>query len=84
MKGSVLTSELHVAQAVSKSLPPAFIDELDDYVEQLYEEDLSKKVTATGMIAQLFRDAGQIEVRADRENNSRVCRVCRITAGRQD
>eukprot|EP00201_Polytomella_parva_P001957 CAMPEP_0175087588 /NCGR_PEP_ID=MMETSP0052_2-20121109/29914_1 /TAXON_ID=51329 ORGANISM="Polytomella parva, Strain SAG 63-3" /NCGR_SAMPLE_ID=MMETSP0052_2 /ASSEMBLY_ACC=CAM_ASM_000194 /LENGTH=860 /DNA_ID=CAMNT_0016359951 /DNA_START=75 /DNA_END=2653 /DNA_ORIENTATION=- len=39
----------------------AFLDNLDEYVEGLYEEEMPKKVRATGMISQLFRNTENFE-----------------------
>jgi hypothetical protein len=40
----------------------AVMEDLDTYMEQLYEEDIGTKVTALGMIAQLFRKATSLNV----------------------
>lgn len=44
-----------------KQYDPAYLEELDSYIEDLYEEDMAKKVRATGMIAQLFRHTENFE-----------------------
>lgn len=40
----------------------AVMEDLDTYMEQLYEEDIGTKVTALGMIAQLFRKATSLNL----------------------
>uniref|UniRef100_A0A7S0RCX9 Kinesin-associated protein n=1 Tax=Chlamydomonas leiostraca TaxID=1034604 RepID=A0A7S0RCX9_9CHLO len=44
-----------------KQYDPAYLNELDSYIEDLYEEDMAKKIRATGMIAQLFRQTENFE-----------------------
>jgi len=45
-----------------KQYEPAYLKDLERYIEELYEEDMSVKVKATGMIAQLFRHTENFEV----------------------
>ena len=47
------------AQAAKYS--DASMDNLEAYMEQLYEEDIAAKVSGLGMLAQLFRDASNFE-----------------------
>lgn len=42
--------------------PPAFMDELETYLEGLYEEDLARRAEAAGMLCQLFRNTANLEV----------------------
>jgi len=42
--------------------PPAFLDELETYIEGLYEEDLTMRAAAAGMLCQLFRQLTHLEV----------------------
>lgn len=44
-----------------KQYEPAYMKDLDRYIEDLYEEDMAKKVRATGMICQLFRKTEYFE-----------------------
>eukprot|EP00798_Chlamydomonas_sp_ICE-L_P013630 gene13630-19508_t len=44
-----------------KQYEKAHLHELDNYLEDLYEEDVAKKVRATGMISQLFRSTENFE-----------------------
>jgi hypothetical protein len=37
------------------------VQELDDYMEKLYEDSVDAKVTATAKISQLFRNADYLE-----------------------
>lgn len=53
------TSQIFKAQA--KQYDPAYIEDLDNYIEDLYDEDMSKKVKATGMIASLMRNTENFE-----------------------
>jgi len=48
-----------VAQAVK--VDPAYIEELDDYMEKLYEDKVEDKIVATAKISQLFRNADYLE-----------------------
>mmetsp|Transcript_6170 Transcript_6170/g.13429 ORF Transcript_6170/g.13429 Transcript_6170/m.13429 type:complete len:806 (-) Transcript_6170:755-3172(-) len=52
-------SQIFKVQA--KQYEQAYLDDLDNYIEDLYEEDMSKKVKATGMIGQLFRNTENFE-----------------------
>ncbi|KAL6765847.1 kinesin-associated protein-domain-containing protein [Haematococcus lacustris] len=50
-----------IFKAQQKQYEPAYVKQLDTYIEELYEEDMSHKVHATGMIAQLFRQTENFE-----------------------
>mmetsp|Transcript_8017 Transcript_8017/g.22989 ORF Transcript_8017/g.22989 Transcript_8017/m.22989 type:complete len:794 (-) Transcript_8017:446-2827(-) len=49
------------AQYQAQKVEPAYIEELDDYIEKLYEDGAEAKVKATAQIAQLFRNADDLE-----------------------
>ncbi|KAG1668473.1 hypothetical protein FOA52_005246 [Chlamydomonas sp. UWO 241] len=51
-----------IFKAQMKQYEPAHLKDLEDYIEELYEEDMPKKVRATGMIAQLFRKTENFEL----------------------
>lgn len=56
--------QVHASQifkAQQKQYDPAYMENLDEYIEDLYEEDMAKKVRATGMISQLFRKTEYFE-----------------------
>ncbi|GAX77716.1 hypothetical protein CEUSTIGMA_g5159.t1 [Chlamydomonas eustigma] len=50
-----------IFKAQQKQYEQAYLEHLDEYMEDLYEEDMSKKVRATGMISQLFRKTENFE-----------------------
>ncbi|KAF6257067.1 kinesin-associated protein-domain-containing protein [Scenedesmus sp. NREL 46B-D3] len=51
-----------LASSSSSSSSPAFLEELDSYIEGLYDEELAKRAAAAGMICQLFRNTAHLEV----------------------
>jgi hypothetical protein len=52
----------HLFEAsLGRKYASAVLEDLDTYMEQLYEEDLGTKVQALGMIAQLFRRAASLK-----------------------
>lgn len=53
------SSQIFKAQA--KQYDPAYLEDLDNYIEDLYDEDMTKKVKATGMIASLMRSTENFE-----------------------
>jgi len=54
--------EQKIAEAKAKEeLGRATIDDLDDYLEKLYDEDIVNKVTGTAMILALAKNAGNLE-----------------------
>ena len=50
-----------IFEAQARKYAAADIAHLDDYMEQLYEQDTAAKVHGLGMIAQLFRSAANFE-----------------------
>jgi hypothetical protein len=49
-------------QGLHKSLTPALIEDVEEYVEGLYEEDLAARTAAAGAISLLFRSVNNFEV----------------------
>ena len=50
-------------QGLHKSLTPAFIEDLEECVEGLYEEDLAARTAAAGALSQLFKSVSNFEVK---------------------
>lgn len=50
-----------IFEAHARKYDAADINELSTYMEELYEEELDRKVHGLGMIAQLFRNAANFE-----------------------
>ncbi|KAG2428744.1 hypothetical protein HXX76_011447 [Chlamydomonas incerta] len=53
---------MQIFKMQQKQYEQAYMNKLDEYIEGLYEEEMPKKVRATGMIAQLFRNTENFEV----------------------
>ncbi|KXZ50592.1 hypothetical protein GPECTOR_16g767 [Gonium pectorale] len=55
------TQAMQIFKMQQKQYEQAYMNKLDEYIEGLYEEEMPKKVRATGMIAQLFRNTENFE-----------------------
>eukprot|EP00775_Hariotina_reticulata_P002316 gene2316-2624_t len=59
---------IHPSKAAGRHQAPAFLDELEIYLEGLYDEDITKRAAAAGMICQLFRRLTNLEPLLERDN----------------
>jgi hypothetical protein len=50
------------AQVAARSSRPAFLDDLEVYIEGLYEDDLPQRAAAAGMLCQLFKNSSNMQV----------------------